>query len=64
MIRRKLVWEILKNLLTVPFMSIVNVILSKMIGESVFDIWDMLSAFIFLILAFVAFICDCVRKRA
>lgn len=43
-------------LLAIPFMFIVNIILSKMIEESVFDIWDMLSVVILLILAFVLFV--------
>lgn len=47
----------------VPFVIIVNVILSKMIGEPILDIWDMLSVFILLIMAFVFFICDCAKKK-
>ncbi len=50
-------------LLAIPFVFIVNVILSKMIGEPIFDIWDMLSVFILLIFAFVSFICDYARKK-
>jgi len=34
-------------LLTIPWMIIVNVILSKVIEEPVFDVWDMISIFIF-----------------
>lgn len=50
-------------LLAIPFMFIINIILSKMIAEPIFDIWDMLSIFILLILAFVSFISDYVKKK-
>ncbi len=50
-------------LLAVPFELIVNVMLSKMIAEPVFDVWDMLSVFILLILAFISFIYDYARKK-
>lgn len=45
------------------FMFIINVILSVMVGEPVLDVWDVLSAFILLILAFVSFICDHTKKE-
>lgn len=48
---------------TIPYMIIVNVILSKMIDEPVLDVWDMLSIFMLLILAFVSFICAYAKKR-
>ncbi len=60
---RKLIALGITFLLAIPFMIIVNVILSKMIEEPIFDIWDMLSAFIFLIFAFVSFICDYAKKK-
>ena len=47
----------------IPFVLIVNVVLSKMIAESIFDVWDMLTIFILLILAFVSFICDYAKKK-
>ena len=50
-------------LLVIPFTLIINIILSKMIAEPVFDVWDMLSIFILLILAFSSFICDYAKKR-
>ena len=50
-------------LLAIPFMFIINIILSKMIAEPVLDIWDILSGFILLILAFISFICGYARKR-
>ena len=50
-------------LFAIPFVIIVNVLLSKMIETPVFDIWDMLSVFILLIFAFVSFICDYAKKK-
>ena len=50
-------------LLAIPFMFIINIILFKMIAEPVLDIWDILSGFILLILAFISFICGYARKR-
>lgn len=38
--------------LAIPFMLSVNTALSKMIGEPIFDIWDMLSAFVLLVTSF------------
>lgn len=49
-------------LLSVPFMFVINIILSKTIAGPIFDIWDLLSVFILLILAFVSFICDYSKK--
>lgn len=60
---RKLVALGTTFLLTIPFMIIINVILSKMIDEPVLDVWDMLSIFLLLIFAFVCFICDYAQKR-
>lgn len=50
-------------LLAIPFVVIINVILSRMIVEPVLDIWDMLSIFILLILALISFICGYAKKR-
>lgn len=47
----------------IPFMIIIESILSKMIVEPVLDVWDIMSVFILLIAAFVFFACDYVRKR-
>ena len=47
----------------IPFIFIINVMLSKMIAEPVFDVWDMLSVFILLILAFVSFTCNYAKKK-
>lgn len=50
-------------LLAIPFLFILNVILSKQIAEPVFDVWDMLSVFILLILAFSSFLLDYAKKK-
>ena len=34
-----------------------------MMDEPVFDVWDMLSIFMLLILAFVSFICNYAKKK-
>lgn len=47
----------------IPFMIIVNVILSKMMDEPVLDVWDMLSIFILLVMAFVFFIFDYAKRK-
>lgn len=47
----------------IPFMFIINGILSKMIAEPVLDLWDMLAVFILFILAFVSFICHYAEKK-
>lgn len=60
--RKLLAWGI-TFLSAVPFMFIINVILSKMIAEPLIDMWDMLSVFFLLILAFVSFICDYTKKK-
>lgn len=60
---RKLIALGIIFLLAVPFMFIINVILSKMIAEPILDIWDMLSVFILLILSFVFFVCDYAKKK-
>lgn len=60
---RKLIALGIVFLLSIPFMFIINIMLSKMIAEPILDIWDMLSIFILLILAFVSFICDYAKKK-
>lgn len=60
---RKLIALGIVLLLAIPFMFIINIMLSKMIAEPILDIWDMLSIFILLILAFVSFICDYAKKK-
>lgn len=61
--KRKLAALGITFLLVIPFMFIINIILSKMIAEPIFDVWDMLSIFILLILAFVSFIFDYAKKK-
>lgn len=60
---RKLIALGIIFLLAIPFMLIINIILSKIMAEPVFDIWDMLSIFILLILAFISFICSYAKKK-
>ena len=43
-------------LLAVPFEFAMNLLLSRLIGEPIFDVWDMLTMFILLIIAFVCFV--------
>lgn len=50
-------------LLAIPFMVIIEGTLSKIIAEPILDVWDMLSIFILLIVAFVFFICDYAKKK-
>ena len=42
-------------LFAIPFTLLINITLSKLIGEPVIDVWDILSVFILLIVS-VAFI--------
>lgn len=60
---RKLVGLGIICLLAIPFMFIINGILSKMIAEPICDVWDIMSIFILLILAFASFTCDYVKKK-
>ena len=55
---RKLAALGISFLLAVPFVFVVNIILSKMIAEPIVDAWDMLSVFVLLILAFASFLVD------
>lgn len=47
----------------VPFVFVVNIILSNMMGEPVFDVWDLLTVFVLLMLAAVSFLCDYAGKK-
>lgn len=47
----------------IPFIFIINIILSKMTAEPVLDLWDILSVLILLLSASVSFICHHVKKR-
>ena len=60
---RKLVALGTTALLIVPFVIIVNVLLSKMLETPIFDVWDFLSIFVLLILSIVFFACDYAEKK-
>jgi transcriptional regulator with XRE-family HTH domain len=60
---RKLLATGITFLFAIPFILLTNSILSKMIGEPVIDIWDILSVFILLIIAFAFIIGDYARKK-
>ncbi len=50
-------------LLAIPFILIINILLSRMLNEPFSDIWNMLSIFVLLIVAFILFICDYAKKK-
>ena len=50
-------------LTAIPFVFCVNALLYKMIAEPIFDIWDMLTVLLLLVLACLCFIYDCARNR-
>ena len=50
-------------LLGIPFEFIINIILSRIIGESPFDIWDILKLLSFTFIACILFICDYVKNK-
>lgn len=60
---RKLVALGISFLLAIPFMFVINVMVSKITVEPILDVWDMLTVFILLISAFVSFICDYAKKK-
>ena len=60
--RKMVAWGI-TLLFAIPFMLAVNTTLSRMIGEPVVDVWDVLSVFILLIAAFAVFVCDYAKNR-
>ena len=60
---RKLVALGISFLLAIPFMFVINVMVSKITAEPILDVWDMLTVFILLISAFVSFICDYAKKK-
>ena len=49
-------------LFAIPFTLLINITLSKLIGEPVIDVWDILSVFILLIVS-VAFIIGEYKKK-
>ena len=60
---RKLLATGITLLLAIPCTILINSTLSKMIGEPVIDIWDILSVFILFILAVAFIIGDYARKK-
>lgn len=50
-------------LLGIPFLLAINITLSKMIGEPLVDIWDVLSVFILLTAAFTVWVCDHAKNK-
>lgn len=60
---RKLLATGIAFLFVIPFTLLVNITLSKIIGEPVIDIWDILSVFILLIVAIAFIIGDYARRK-
>lgn len=60
---RKLLATGVTFLFAIPFTLLVNITLSRMIGEPVIDIWDILSVFILLIIAVAFIIGDYAHKK-
>lgn len=60
---RKLFATGLIFLSAIPFMILVNVVLSRLISEPIIDVWDILSFFIMLIVAFAFFVCDYAQNK-
>lgn len=60
---RKLVATGITFLLSIPFMLIINIILSTMISEPIIDVWDILSAFILLVFAVTFFVYDYAKNK-
>lgn len=47
----------------IVLLFVINIVLSKTIAEPIFDVWDIMTVFILILLAFIAFICDYAKKR-
>lgn len=60
---RKLLATGITFLLTIPFVLLVNITLSRMIGETAVDVWDMLSGFILLIISAAFIMGDYARRK-
>ena len=60
---RKLFATGITVLLAIPFILLINGILSKILGGPVLDVWDILSVFILLIIAVAFILGDYARKR-
>lgn len=62
-VRRKPATLGIAFLTAVPFVLGVNIVLSKMIGEPIFDVWDLLAVSALLLLSAVSFLCDYAGKK-
>lgn len=60
---RKLLATGITFLFTIPFTFLINITLSKIIGEPTIDVWDILSVFILFIMAVAFIIGDHARKK-
>lgn len=60
---RKLLATGITFLFEIPFTLLINITLSKLIGEPVIDVWDILSVFILLIVSVAFIIGDYARKK-
>ena len=60
---RKLLATGITFLFAIPFTFLINVTLSKMIGEPAIDVWDILSVFILLIIAIAFIVGDYARRK-
>lgn len=60
---RKLLAGGITCLLFIPFMLLINFALSQMLGETEREVWDILSAFILVVMAAAFIIGDYARKR-
>lgn len=60
---RKLLATGITFLFAIPFTFLINITLSKIIGEPAIDVWDILSAFILLIIAVAFIVGDYARKK-
>ena len=60
---RKLLASGITFLFAIPFTLLINITLSKLIGDPVIDVWDILSVFILLIVSVAFIIGDYARKK-
>ena len=61
--KRKLLAAGITFLFAIPFTFLINITVSKIIGEPAIDIWDILSVFILFIIAVAFIIGDYARKK-
>ncbi|MCH5250118.1 MAG: helix-turn-helix transcriptional regulator [Lachnospiraceae bacterium] len=60
---RKLLAAGITFLFSIPFILVINITLSKIIGEPVIDVWDILSVFLLLVSAFSLFAWDYAKSK-